>query len=327
MINDMPSSTYLSHSSDLYDLTVVVLSYNRREELSKNLPKLCKSSTINGFELIVVDNASDDGSREFLHDLAIEFSCLKLIFNDSNLGVADGRNAGWRATTRDFILNIDDDTWVEEQDLFKLLDVAKSNIRVGVISPRIIHAISNESQCDHGAERCQISNFHGACHIVKKQAYLEVGEIDSGCSFGGEELDYSIRMRNLGFDVIYYPDVTVKHNSFVRKGANGAWRRRQWIYNFTRVFFKHFSFLRASMLSVRFMASHMFSGLRSEGVLFSLSLIIPFVRGIVHGRLQHHPVSLDVMCFYNNSQLRPEFGNVPLWKKLCHQKLGINIRK
>lgn len=326
MINVKSSSVCLSHSSDLHDLSVVVLSYNRIDELRKNLPKLCKSSIANGFELIVVDNSSGDGSREFLEGLAIEYSCLKLICNDSNLGVAGGRNAGWRNATRDFILNIDDDTWVEEHDLFNLLDVAKSNSKVGVISPRIIHAISNESQCDHGADRCQISNFHGACHIVKKQAYLEVGEIDSGCSFGGEELDYSIRMRNAGFDVIYYPDVTVKHNSFVRKGADGAWRRRQWIYNFTRVFFKHFPFLRASVLALRYMASHMLSGLKSEGLVFCISLISPFVRGVIHGRQQYHPLVREVTTFYNNTKLRPEFGNVPFWKKICHQKLDINIK-
>lgn len=61
----------------LEDVSVVVLSYNRKEELLTNLPILCRQGSQTGFELIVVDNASEDGSREILENLEQKYSNVR----------------------------------------------------------------------------------------------------------------------------------------------------------------------------------------------------------------------------------------------------------
>jgi GT2 family glycosyltransferase len=307
-----------ANSESMKDLSVVVLSYNRLGELRTNLPLLCETSAKTGFELIIVDNASCDGSREFLSFLKQRFLDLKVVLNEENLGVAAGRNLGWHLASRDFILNIDDDTRCNEHAMRSLLRIAKANPRIGVISPRIVHALTLSPQCDYGEEEYRFANFHGACHLVRADAFRKVGGIDPLCSFGGEELDYSIRLRAEGYDAIYTPTVTVGHNNFARTGTEGQWRRRQWVYNFSRVFFKHFPLNVASMFCLRYCISHIVSAASQSGLFFAISLLGAAIRGAFDGRKRYRVIPKTVLKFYVNSSLRPEFGNVSLFEKVLN---------
>jgi len=297
-------------------ISLVILSFNRRDEIEHTLPYLCYLREEHGFELIVVDNASSDGSREFLLSLAPRFPSMRLILNSSNLGVASGRNAGWRLAQREYILQLDDDLRIELMDLQKLCEVMDSNPGAGVLSPKIVHAQTGISECDHGNSECEVANFHGACHLVRRVVFQQVGEIDPLCAFGGEELDYSVRVRDSGFTVMYTPGVTVKHNSQIKKGHEGEWRRRMWVYNYTRVNFKHFPFNIAALFAFRYCVSHMISAVIHLGIQFASSLPWYALQGARDGRRHHLDISNDTCRFYINPQLRPEFGNVPIWRKL-----------
>lgn len=299
----------------LDDLSLVILSYNRQDELLNNIIPLCEDSLKTGFELIIVDNASTDGSREVLVELSNQYPGLRVIYNDKNLGVAEGRNTGWQAATRNFILNIDDDTRISLMEIIALHQFAIEKPDAGVISPRILHAITEAAQNDHGDKEYEPANFHGACHLVRRDVYRKVGAIDPACSFGGEEIDYSIRVRAAGYKVIYTPNVSIKHNNFIRSGGEGAWRRRQWLYNFSRVYFKHFPVYIAFMLSFRYLISCLVSGMRQYGLFFALSLPKQVVFGALDGRRQHQSIPREVRDFYVNPALRPDFGNIPLHRK------------
>ena len=157
------------------DLSIVVLSHNRREEIQRTVPSLCHGSSVHGFQLIVVDNASSDGSREILSDLAVKFPQLRLLLNDSNLGVAEGRNTGERLASGNYVLFVDDDTWIDIESIQKLYELMKSRPDIGVLSPRIVQAQTNAVENDHGSEACDVGNFHGACHLVRHSAKVRVG--------------------------------------------------------------------------------------------------------------------------------------------------------
>jgi GT2 family glycosyltransferase len=310
----------------LSDVSVVVLSYNRLEELKRNLPILCKKSIDTGFEIIIVDNASTDGSCQFIGQLSFDYPAVISVFNDKNLGVAGGRNVGWSRASRRYILNVDDDTWIDDLQISALLHIALKNCEISVFSPRILHAITLAKQCDFGEYTVNIANFHGACHMLKREVYLKVGEIDRECSFGGEELDYSIRLKSCGFNVLYIPDVTIRHNSHTRSGFEDGWRRRQWVFNFARVLYKHFPLLRASILAWRYSLSHVLSGRREHGILFALSLFYSLLSGAVSGRRVYCKVPIGTLKYYSSADLRPEFGNVSIFKKIVarYSKFGVN---
>ena len=73
---------------------MVVLSHNRIDELRRNLPYLCDHAAEFGYELIIVDNASTDASVELLKMLMRQHQNVRVIFNEVNSGVAQGRNTG-----------------------------------------------------------------------------------------------------------------------------------------------------------------------------------------------------------------------------------------
>lgn len=300
---------------DLADVSIVMLCYNRKDVVAHNVTALLEMVRETGCELIVVDNASTDGSAELIRNILGIRPVTRFIANDANLGVAGGRNVGWRAATRDFILNIDDDTLITAEAVSEMLSVLLQDPRLGIVSPRILHAATGTAQLSFVDPSYRPANFHGACHLVRRIIIDTIGFNDEGCTFGGEELDLSIRVRAAGFDVAYVGQATVLHDNLVRTEEVGRERRLRWVYNFTRVFYKHFPLSVAMPFSLRYLVNHLISGVRVHGPAFSPNLVRAAARGFRDGRRQHMPVPGHVVQFYCNPNLRPEFGNFPLWRK------------
>ena len=99
-------------------ISVVVLSHNRLKDLQQNLCRWCEGR-ISNLEIIVVDNASSDGSAQFLQQLD-EAGKIKAVLHDHNLGVAAGRNAGFRLAKGELIVCLDDDASLLTAELVKI---------------------------------------------------------------------------------------------------------------------------------------------------------------------------------------------------------------
>ncbi len=310
----------------LDELSVVVLSYNRREELRQNLEALCALRERMRFELIVIDNASTDGTREDLRHLHLENPGVVILQSECNLGVAGGRNLGWAAATRPFILNLDDDTRIDLDAMLSLHRAAAASEEIGVVTPKVVHAETGHCQNgDYAGKVREPANFHGACHLVRAAAWRSVGPLDPGCRFGGEELDYAIRLRAAGYSTVCVGEVTVRHNSLTRGDSVDRWRREQWVYNYSRVLFKHFPVSRAITCAVRGLVSHLMTGMAVHGLSIAPPLIRYGIRGAVAGRRRYARLPDAALRFYSNDQLVPDFGNIPLWRKLrnrLHRRLG-----
>jgi GT2 family glycosyltransferase len=219
------------------------------------------------------------------------------------------------------VLSIDDDTIVTSEAIHALVSALKARPEAGIVSPRILHADTLAAQFDFGHRAYEPANFHGACHLVRGALFDRVGFNDEVCSFGGEELDYSIRARAAGYRVLYAPDATVFHNSKPRLGSEDRDRRVRWLHSFVRVHHKHFPLNLARRLTLRYSLGHLLSGIRTHGPGITLSLLGATARGIRDGRREHSPAPDEVIAFYANPEVRPDFGNVPLSRKLS-QRLG-----
>lgn len=301
--------------SSLKDVSVIVLSHNRRDELCRNLPTLLEGRETTGFELIIVDNASSDGSRALLQQIAESHKGVRVILKDENVGVAEGRNTGARIASGTYLLFLDDDLMLTVDDIFELRSRLVQKPHIGVVSPRILHAQSGSCQNEHGPTEREVGNFHGACHMVRGDVLRQLDYLDPLCSFGAEELDLSIRMRAHGYGILYAPSVVVKHNSFTRKSSEHKWRRSMWVFNFSRIHFKHFPLLLACRFTLRYLVSQVFSALTTHGFVFSLGLPWQALRGAVHGRRQYRRVPNNVISYYKDPNTKPDFGNVPLRQK------------
>jgi GT2 family glycosyltransferase len=304
-----------SRMNALSELSIVILSHNRCEELEITFLGLCEKMDDAGFELIIVDNASSDGSVELIEAATAMHPCVLSVMNARNLGVGGGRNAGWNIATRPYILNLDDDTRVSLDQLKMLLDGTKVRPEAGITFPRVVDLQTRRLVTpDYGPAEVA-ANFPGGCHVVRRSAHAEVGLIDVECTFGGEELDYSIRMRAAGWDVMYLPDVTIDHNGLPRGGEVGRQRRQEWTRNFVRIFFKHWPARMALLYAWRLTLSQVLSATRSFGLKFSLSIFRAAALGARQGISARQTIPKTVVNLYRKRDLRPELGNVPLWRK------------
>ncbi|BCU67956.1 hypothetical protein HS7_13930 [Sulfolobales archaeon HS-7] len=112
-------------------VSVAIPTYNRREKLKRLLNSL-KDSTFKDFEVIVVDDASTDGTEEMIRN---EFSEVRYIKHERPTLVAKSRNDAIEASEGDYIFFIDDDNVVEGNTIEKLLNYAEEHEDVGTVAP------------------------------------------------------------------------------------------------------------------------------------------------------------------------------------------------
>ena len=303
-------------------ISVVVLSYNRADDLRANLESLLGATVPQLLEVIVVDNASTDGSPEMLASLARRDERLTVIANERNLGVAAGRNAGYSAARGEYVVTLDDDSSIPAGDLARVPEWFSSHPEAGILAFRVVHARTRRPENDHGIECRPVANFHGAGHAFRAEVFERVGLLDEICSFGGEEIDMSIRAFDAGYPTVYEPGMMVEHNSLVREGGDSRRRRSLWLYNYVRVLYKHFPPHLARRFSRRIIASLVVSGVARHGLPFAPVLLESATRGRRDGMDEHRPVGEATCRFYSDPRLRPDFGNVSLRAKLA-ARLGL----
>lgn len=206
-------------------VSLVILTFNRSKLLRKLLESLSEI-TYKSFEVIVVDNHSED-SVEWIVDL---YEFARLIQMDKNLGVA-GRNRGIEAAHGDIIITLDDDvSGITDADIKQLITIFQ-DASIGAVCFKVLDE-----------ETGQIINW---CHHRKQEEYSErsfiTEEITEGAvAFRSEALelsglypeeffishegpDLALRIMNGGYKVIYIPDIIVRHSHSTLGRA--SWRR------------------------------------------------------------------------------------------------------
>ena len=123
------------------DLSVIVLNWNTRALLEKCLESvLCQSDSRSkylNFEVIVVDNASEDGSREMVQ---ATFPQVRLVVNSTNIGFGAGNNAALPYAHGRYLLFLNTDTIVTDGALSTMVEFAESSTDIGVVGPKLLNA-------------------------------------------------------------------------------------------------------------------------------------------------------------------------------------------
>ena len=119
------------------DLSVIILSWNTRDLLFECLKSLSENSYTIDVEFIVVDNASEDDSRDMVRT---EYRQVKLVVNDSNIGFGAGNNTGIRASSGRYILFLNSDTVVMQGALDGMVNFADAQVDIGIVGPKLLNA-------------------------------------------------------------------------------------------------------------------------------------------------------------------------------------------
>lgn len=206
---------------------LITLTYNKLEEATKPyLESLYEFTDESLFDLVIVDNASSDGTVGYLREFAKNHSNIKIIENFENLGYSGGNNIGLRYIKDmeyEFVGLLNNDILFTPKWLENTIESFELDSGLGLISPR------NNEKCKltpknylNGYKK-YLSKFKSAlkyvvtpffsCVIIKKETVDKVGFFDENFSPAfWEDNDYSFRAAYLGYALAYTNSAFVYHN-------------------------------------------------------------------------------------------------------------------
>ncbi len=191
-------------------VTVNILSYNRKNELRNTLLKVYEQEYKN-IEVIVVNNASTDGSSEMVE---IDFPNVILIKMQKNIGIA-GWNEGFKIAKGEYIMTLDDDSYPSENTIASGIEEFNNDGKLGVVTFNVYNTNTNISETnDFFIQNPYL--FHGCGAMFRKSIINKVGKFNELIFIYYHEMDYSARIYNAGYKIKYLPNSIIYHEQSPR---------------------------------------------------------------------------------------------------------------
>jgi GT2 family glycosyltransferase len=217
-------------------LSVLILNYNGEPFLRPCLDSL-RAQTLPGVEVIVVDNASPDGSAEIV---AREYPEVKLLRLAENLQFCGGNNAGLPLATGKYVAFLNNDTRVVPEWAAEIARAFQENPEVGAVACRMVLADQPEvldnagtewlsvlighkigwlqPAADYAQERLLFGFCGGGC-ALRREVLAQVGSFDEDFQSHYEDVDLSFRVLLAGWKCRYVPGATVFHHLSATYGS------------------------------------------------------------------------------------------------------------
>ncbi|MBZ0179707.1 MAG: glycosyltransferase family 2 protein [Melioribacteraceae bacterium] len=261
-------------------LSVIIVSYNSFNILKRCLKSLYEFTSGISFEVIIVDNASSEGD---ISKIIVDFSNIRVIKNEYNIGFAAANNKGLNIAEGKYILFLNNDVIFKENTLQKiLLFLESSNDSRMLIGCRLLN--------DDGSIQISIDRFDSiwntlttsfflytffpkskvfnryyenfselkdpkSVHIIKgafilsnKKFIDDLGGFDERFFFYSEEKDLCKRAINFGGKVIFYPNTEVIHLGGATAGEESWFKYKHILISKIQYFSKHYSFLKSTII-------------------------------------------------------------------------------
>lgn len=206
--------------------SIIILSCNTLLYTKLCIESVRRHTKRGSYEILVVDNASLDGSVQWLE----QQTDVKCIFNEENKGFPKGCNQGIQIATGSEILLLNSDTIVTPRWLDQMLTALYSSEKIGAVSC-VANVCSNEQQIEvpykttEGilpfAETYNKTDPHrwerrlklvGFCFLVKRDVVEKIGDLDEGFTPGNyEDDDYSLRILEIGYELLLCRDTFIHH--------------------------------------------------------------------------------------------------------------------
>lgn len=225
--------------------SIVVLTYNNLEDTRICLESIFSKTESPEYEVIVVDNASTDGTREYLVQLASARENLRVQLNEHNEGFARGNNIGAALAQGEYLVFLNNDTAVTKGWLTGLIRHLADQ-EIGMVGP-VSNSASNQSRIPvdysdladmdtfaagytraHQGQAFDIPVLAFMCVAMRRALFEEIGPLDEQFGLGMfEDDDYAMRVRRKGCRIICAEDVFIHHSggrSFLKLDAAHYWR-------------------------------------------------------------------------------------------------------
>jgi GT2 family glycosyltransferase/lipopolysaccharide/colanic/teichoic acid biosynthesis glycosyltransferase len=253
----------------MIDVSIVIVNYNVKDYLEQTLRSLRRASTGISTEVFVVDNNSTDGSEKLFES---EFSEVRYLRNDENVGFARANNQALRLAQGRYILLLNPDTIVQEDTLQAMMSFMADHPGAGAIGCKILNADGSlQLACRRsfptpsvalfkliGLSRLfpksklfgrynltylepdqvhEVDAISGAFMFLRREVIEKVGLLDEDFFMFGEDLDWCYRMKQGGWTIHYVPTTQIVHykgESIRRSGLNSLITFYKAMYIFVR---------------------------------------------------------------------------------------------
>jgi len=288
------------------ELSIIIVNYNTKELTKQTIDSVKKTVNNIEYEIVLVDNASVDGSIEFFKDIYESDNRVQLIFNNENLGFAKANNIAIMKSKGRNILLLNSDTIVKEACIEKCVAYLNQHNDVGALGPKIL---LNNGELDHACKRGfptpaaslyymlkleklypksknfgqyrmtylddneigEVDALTGAFMMIKREVIDKVGVLDDDFFMYAEDIDWCYRIKDAGWKIMYYPQAEMIH----LKGQSSKKKRKyKTIYQFHKTMLQFYN--------KHYIKKHNFSvtGIVYIGVIIKLilSLMINFFK-------------------------------------------------
>lgn len=230
----------------LYEkVSIVLVTYNNLNLTIQCVNRILRNTTWPNYQLIVVDNGSEDGTGDYLERLRQEVPTAKVILNPDNRGFAAANNQGLREADGDILLLLNNDTVVPDGWLDPLVRHLRDP-SIGLVGP-VTNAVGNEAKIEvsytdiqqmqdfsdcytkaHKGQSFDISMLAMFCVAFRRGILEEVGYLDEAFGIGMfEDDDYSRRVQAAGYRTVCAEDAFIHHYgqaSFRKLIASGEYQ-------------------------------------------------------------------------------------------------------
>jgi GT2 family glycosyltransferase len=223
-------------------VSVIIVSWNARDYLTQCLESLTREVCRYPMEIIVVDNASTDGSAEMVE---ARFPKVRLVCNGNNLGFAKANNVGISKSSGRYLCLINSDVKVLKDCITRLVEECERRPGVGMVGPRVIagdgtmqrscrgfptlwNMLCRALALDSVFRTCRLFTGHTLAHwaqdstrpvdilsgcfwLVRREALAEVGLLDESFFIYGEDMDWCKRFWTHRWELLFVPEAQAVH--------------------------------------------------------------------------------------------------------------------
>ena len=223
-------------------VTVVITTTNGMKWLPNCIEAL-RQQTHQDFDLVVVNNASTDGSAEWLQ----QQPDIRTLHNDRNLGFAGAMNRGIRESQSPFVIILNDDTCVQQDWLHELVKIAQSDPQIGSCASLMVfaHDISMVQSAginmdraaiawdrlggqpiNNALEACDIFGASGGAALYRREMLDQIGLYDERFFIYLEDVDLAWRAQRTGWRCCYVPSAKVIHFTSATTGEGSPFKMK-----------------------------------------------------------------------------------------------------
>ncbi len=242
-------------------VSIIIPVFNKVEYTQQCIESIYLNTPKNIFEIIIVDNASTDGTNKYLEELSDLYKNIKIISNKENLGFAVANNQAAEIAEGKYLVLLNNDTIVHPGWLISLIEIVENKNEVAIVGSKLLFPDGTIQHAGVNIVKDEINNIDinpwhigykqkdkkeynkitemqavsGACMLIRKDVFFECGKLNEEYWNGYEDVDFCFKVISQNYKIIYQPASVITHfesksgkERFIKEGINLKLLNEKW---------------------------------------------------------------------------------------------------